>query len=104
MSCEKCIKGSRSDDRLTNPVLQNPSEHITGPKDAKQNDFVPELPPGGGYQNIVTAMEVLLRYMFAYSTTNQDAKIVAKVMFNNMTEYSCLPTTIISDKGSAFVS
>ena len=74
MSCEQCIRESRIHPSLTRPPLQNPNEHITAPEDAIQIDLVPELPPSGGYENIVTAMDVFSRYLFAYATTNQDAK------------------------------
>ena len=68
-----------------------------------QNDSVPGLPPCGGYENIVTAIDVFSRYLFAYPTSNQDAKTVAQVLIN-MTKHAYLPTTLISDKGTAFTS
>ena len=104
MSCEQCIRESRIDPSLTRPPLQNPNKHITAPEDAIQIDLVPELPPSGGYENILTAMDVFSRYLFAYPTTNQDAKTVAKVLINIMTKHAYLPTTLISDKGTAFTS
>ena len=104
MSCEQCIRESRIDRRLTHLPLQNPNEHITAPEDAMQIDLVPELPPSGGYENIVTAMDVFSRYLFAYSTSNQDAKTIAIVLINIMTKHAYLPTTLISDKGTAFMS
>ena len=70
----------------------------------EQIDLVPELPPSGGYENIVTAMDVFSRYLFAYPTSNQDAKTIAKVLINIMTKHAYLPTTLISDKGAAFMS
>ena len=69
-----------------------------------QIDLVPGLPPSGGYENIVTAMDVLSRYLFAYATSNQDATTIAKVIINIMTKHAYLPTTLISDKGTAFTS
>ena len=69
-----------------------------------QIDLVPELPPSGGYENIVTAMDVFSRYLFAYPTSNQDVKTIAKVLINIMTKHAYLPTTLISDKGTAFLS
>ena len=69
-----------------------------------QIDLVPELPPSGGYENIVTAMDVFSRYLFAYPTSNQDAETIAKVLINTMTKHAYLPTTVISDKGTAFMS
>ena len=47
---------------------------------------------------------VFSRYLFAYPTSNQDAKTVAKVIINIMTKHAYLPTTIISDKDTAFTS
>ena len=52
----------------------------------------------------MTAMDVFSRYLFAYPTTNQDAKTIAKVLINIMTKHAYLPTTLISDKGTAFTS
>ena len=104
MSCEQCIRETRTDRSLTRPPLQNPNEHITAPEDAMQIDLVRELPPSGGYEDIVTAMDVFSRYLFAYPTSNQDAKTIAKVLINIMTKHAYLPTTLISDKSTAFMS
>ena len=104
MSCEQCIRQSRIDRSLTRPPLQNPNQHITAPEDGMQIDFVPELPPSGGYENIVTAVDVFSRYLFAYPTSNQDAKTFAKVLINIMTKDVYLSTTLITDKGTAFMS
>ena len=78
LSCEQCFRESRINPRFTHPPLQNPNEYITALEDAMQIDLVPGLPPSGGYENIVTAIDVLSRYLFAYPASNQDAKSVAK--------------------------
>ena len=104
MSCEQCIKESRIDRSLTHPPLKNPNEYIIAPEDAMQIDLVPGLPPSGGYENIVTAMDVFSRYLFAYPTSSQDATTNAKVIINIITKHAYLPTTFISDKGTAFTS
>ena len=104
MSCEQCIRESRIDHKLTCSPLQNPIEHITAPEDAIQIELVPELPPSGGYENIVRAMNVFSRYLFAYPTANPDAKTIAKVLINIMTKHAYLPTALNSDKGTAFMS
>ena len=61
MSCEQCIRKPRIDRSLTRPPLQNPNQPITAPEVAMQIDLVPELPPSGGYEKIVTAMDVFSR-------------------------------------------
>ena len=104
LSCEQCLRESRIHPQLTRPRLQNPNEYITAPEDAMQIDLVPGLPPSGGYENIVTDIDVFSRCLFAYPTSHQDAKAVAKVIINIMTKHAYLPTTLISDKGTAFTS
>ena len=104
MSCEQFLRESRINPRVTRLPLQNPNQYITAPEDAMQIDLVSGLPPSGGYENIVTAMDVFSRYLFAYPTSNQDAETVAKVIINIMTKHAYLPTTLISDKGTAFTS
>ena len=69
-----------------------------------QIDLVPELAPSGDYENILTAMDVFSRYLFAYPTSNRDVKELAKVLINIMTTHAYLPTSLISDKGTAFMS
>ena len=59
-----------------------------------QIDLVPGLPPSGGYENM-TAMDVFSRYIFAYTTSNQDAKTIAEVIMNIMLKHAYLPTTLI---------
>ena len=104
MSCEKCIGELRMNSQLARPPLQNPNENINAPEYAMQIDLVPGLPPSGGYENIVTAMDVFSRFLFACPTSNQDATTIAKVIINMMTKHAYLPTTLISDKATAFTS
>ena len=104
MSCQQCIRESRIYCSFTIPPRQHPNEHITALKDAMQIDFVPELPPSGGCENTVSAMDVFSRYLFAYEASNQDAKTIAKVLIDSMTKHYYLPKTLNSDKCTAFMS
>ena len=67
VSCEQCIRESRIHHRLTTPQLQNYNEHFTAAEDAMQNHLVPELPPSGGYENMVTVIDVLSRFFFLHN-------------------------------------
>ena len=68
-----------------------------------QFDLVPEIPPAVDFENIVTAMDVFSLSLFAYPTSNQEAKTIAIVMVIILTRHAYLPTTLISDGGSAFM-
>ena len=73
-----------------------------GPEDALKIDLLPNLPPSGGYENIITALDVFSRYLFAYPVTDASAISTAKVLIDIMTRHTFLPTTLITDKGTAF--
>ena len=102
--CETCIKDKRISNELITPELLNLPEWTLGPEDAMQIDLLPNLPPSGGYENIVTAMDVFSRYLFAYPVADASAANTAKVIIDIMTKHTYLPTTLITDKGSAFTS
>ena len=69
-----------------------------------QIDLLPNLPPSGGYENVLTAIDAFSRYLFAYPLTEATATNVAKALIDIMTKHSYLPTTIITDKGTEFTS
>ena len=104
LSCEQCLTEPQINPKLNRVPLQNPNGYLTASEHAMQIDLVPGYPPSGGFENIVTAMDVFCRHLFAYPTSNQDAKTIAKVMINIMTKHAYLPTTLISDKGTVFMS
>ena len=58
MSCKNCIRELRIDSSLTHPPLQIPNEHLTAPDDAIQKNLVPEIPPSGANESILTATNV----------------------------------------------
>ena len=69
-----------------------------------QIDLLPELPPSGGYENIIMAKDVFSRCAFAYPVSNPTAVKTVKVKIDIMTRHAYLPTLIITNKGSVFVS
>ena len=101
--CETCIKDKRIPNASITPELLNLPEWDLGPEDAMQIDLLPNLPPSGGYENII-ALDVFSRYLFAYPVTDASATNTAKVIIDIMTKHTYLPTTLITDKGTAFTS
>ena len=69
-----------------------------------QIDLLPNLPTSGGYQTVMTALDVFSRYLFANPLVETTASNTAKVLIDIKTKHSYLPTTIITDKGTAFTS
>ena len=102
--CETCARDKRVPNNTITPELLNLPEWDLGPEDAMQIDLLPNLPTSGGYQTVMTPINVFSRYLFAYPLIEATATNVAKVIIGIMTKHSYLPTTLITDKGSAFTS
>ena len=65
-------------------------------------DILPNLPTSGGYDHIITAIDVFSRYLFAYPATRINATAVSKVIMDILCKHTYLPTTIITDLGTQF--
>ena len=102
--CETCARDKRVPNNTITPELLNLPEWDLGPEDAMQIDLLPNLPTSGGYQTVMTAIDVFSRYLFAYPLVEATASNTAKVLIDIMTKHTYLPTTIITDKGTAFTS
>ena len=102
--CMECAQTKRTPNSTITPPLIDMSKVAVGPEDALQMDIVPFDDPSGGYTAVITAMDVFSRYLFAYSVTRIDTKTVTRVLTDIIIRHCYLPTTIITDKGSQFIS
>ena len=67
-NCQMCIQNKRiNNDLLKTELLKCPKWDL-GPEDILQMDILPNLPPRGGFDNIITAIGAFSRYLFAYPT------------------------------------
>ena len=69
-----------------------------------QIDLLPDLPPSGGYENIITAIDVFSRYAFAYPVSNPAAVNTARIIINNNYKTCILTYFNKNRKGSVFVT
>ena len=102
--CTQCLQTKRTDKRSITPPMIDTSKMALGPEDALQMDIVPFDEPSGGYNAIITAMDVFSRYPFTYNVVRTDAPTVARVLVDIMTRHAYLPTIVITDKGTQFMS
>ena len=65
-------------------------------------DTLQNIPPSGGFDHIITAMNVFSRYLFAYPITRITATAVSRVIMDILCKHTYLPTTIITDLGTQF--
>ena len=102
--CQMCIQNKRINNDLLKTELLNCPEWDLGPEDILQLDILPNLPPSGGYDNIITAPDVFSCYLVAYPVTRITASAVARVIMDSFCKHTYLPTTIINDMGTQFNS
>ena len=102
--CMECAQTKRTPNSTITPPLIDMSKIAMGPEDALQMDIVPFDDPSGGYTAVITAMDVFSRYLFVYSVARIDTRTVTRVLTDIITRHCYLPTTIITDKGSQFIS
>ena len=69
-----------------------------------QIDLLPNLPISGGYQTVMTAIDVFSRYLLAYPLVEATASNTAKVLIDIMTKHTYLATILMTDKGTVFTS
>ena len=100
--CQICIKDKRIPNPSITPKLLNLPEWDLGTENAMQIDLLPNLPPSGGYENIITAMDIFLRHLFAYPVTDASVTNTAKVLIDIKTKHAYLQTTLQNDKGKPF--
>ena len=96
---EDCIKNVGINNCQIRPKLINNIKHVLGPKDILEIDILSNIPKSAGYQNIVTMIDVISRYLLAYPTQNVTAKTIGRCIVD-----AYLPTLILSDKGSQYRS
>ena len=101
-NCQVCIQTKCINNDLLRTELLNCPEWDLGPEDILQMDILPNLPPSGGYDHIITAIDVFSRYLFAYPVTHITATAVSKVIMDILCKHTYLPTTIITDLGTQF--
>ena len=76
--CETRARDKRVPNNTITPELLNFPEWELGPEDAMQFDLLPNLPSSGGYQTVMTAIDVFSRYLFAYPLIEATATNVAR--------------------------
>ena len=86
------------------PELTHFPEWDLDPEDLLQIGFLPELQLSGGYENLITELDVISGYAFAYPVSNPIAVNTAEVIIDIMTRHAYLSTFLITDQRNVFVS
>ena len=68
--CEQYARDKRVPNATITPELLNVPEWDLVPEDDMQIDLLPNLPPSGVFGNVLTAVDVFSRYLFAYLLTD----------------------------------
>ena len=86
--CRECAQTKRTPNSTITPPLIDMSQLALGPEYAHQMDIVPFDDPSGGYNAVITAMDVFSRYLFAYSVARIDTRTVTRVLIDIITPHN----------------
>ena len=64
---QQCAKYKRVPNATITLELLNLLQWDLGPEDARQIDLLLNLPPSGGFENVLSAIDVFSHYLLAYS-------------------------------------
>ena len=82
---QDCVQAERIDNSQIASKLKSIPEWASHPEVIMQKDLLPELPPSGGFENIITTIDVISRYAFAYPGASPTAVDTAKVIIDILT-------------------
>ena len=102
MSCKQWIRESRIDRSLTPPAKPQWTHYCA--RRCHANWFGAGITAIGWLHKYCDSHGCVFPLFFRVPTSNQDAKTIAKVLIIIMTKHAYLPTTLISDKSTAFMS
>ena len=101
-NCQICIQTKRFGNDLLRTELPNCPKWDLGPEDILQKDILLKRPSSEGYDQIITTIDVFLRYLFAYHLTRTTATAVSRVIMDILCKHTYLPTLIFTDLGTQF--
>ena len=101
-NCQTCIQTKTIINDLLRTELPNCPEWDLGTEDILQMDNLPNLPPSGGYDQIITAIDSSSRNLFVYPVARNTATAVARVIMDILCKHTYFPTTIITELGTQF--
>ena len=82
--------------------MLNCPEWDLGLEDILQMDILHNITLSGGYDYVITAIDVSAKYLFAYPVTRITATSVAGVVMDILCKHTYLPRTIITDLCTEF--
>ena len=102
-NCLQCLQLKRAPPKQIKTPLQPVSSLQSYPGDMLQIDLVGPL-KSPMYTYVLTAVDVFSKYLFAVPLTNGRADNVARALTTIFFQHSYMPSKILSDLGTAFVS
>ena len=104
-NCAICIQSKPAKPEHIKTPLQELMSITNTPEELMQIDLLGKFtPPSGGYNYILTAIDVFSRYLFAVPIRHASTTEIVDALTSIFARHAYLPTKIITDKGTAFTS
>ena len=103
-NCLKCARIKPIADIHIKPAMQPVTSLTSLPGDMLQIDFIGPFAPSNGFTQVMTAIDVFTKYLFATPIRRVTAQTVAEVLTQIFLKHTYIPKVIMTDEGSQFTS
>ena len=103
-NCIVCAQVTPIDNKHIRPPLREITSKTSFPGDILQIDLVGPFTPSNGFTQILTAIDVFTKYLFATPIRRITAQSVTTVLTQLFLKHTYIPKIIMTDEGSQFTS
>ena len=101
---ETCKKSKNVKESHLRPPLKKIYDPCDGPEYMLEIDLVGPLLASNGFTHILTAVDVVSRYLFAVPLRRPDTQSIVKGLLSIFTRHAYVPKHILTDEGTAFTA
>ena len=99
-NCMTCIQTKRTPDRNLRPPLQPVTSTTSFPGEMMQIDLIGPFKPTGGFTQVLTAVDVFTKYIFAIPLRRITAQNIVNALTTIFLRHSYVPEILLTDKGT----
>ena len=102
--CLVCAQISPVKSKYIRPPLQEITSKTSFPGDMMQIDLVGPFAPSNGFTQVMTAIDVFTKYLFAAPLRRVTSQTVTHVLTQIFLKHTYIPKILLTDEGSQFTS
>ena len=103
-NCLTCLQLKSTPEARLRPALQPLTSTTTFPGEMMQIDLIGPFKPAGGFVQVLTAIDVFTKFLFAVPLRRITARTVVDALTTIFLRHSYIPQILLTDKGTQLTS